>query len=307
MPHSSTNVTSASGESPCSSPQVAVLSVASTASISSRWRTCPGMLSVLLPANVKSRRSSPPVDVVFVAVTASISSWWRTCLGMLSVLVPATRMSPTVVDLRAELAGRTECRRTPNLSFHPPTLPLARWIKKEDALEALAKEGTRLRLSDLPRASPESREALKLQSGRPKVGFWPSQVWALAAPSLGSGFPKVGIWPSRVRVLAAPSLGSCRPKFGFWLPQVWALDAPSVGSPILRDEDHSQYFLPLPLPLPLNGLPSPLPPFGGPQVFEDEESGFAKQLSLLWPGFWQKLQLCSIWQSLLPHPFGVFY
>ena len=50
----------------------------------------------------------------------------------------------------AELAGRTECRRTPNLSFHPPTLPLARWIKKEDALEALAKDGAPLRLDDLP-------------------------------------------------------------------------------------------------------------------------------------------------------------
>ena len=160
---------------------------------------------------------------------------------MLSVLLPATRRSPAVVDIRAELAGRTECRKTPNLSFHPPTVPLARWIKKEDALEALAKEGTRLRLSALPRASPESREALQLYSGRPNSGFW--------------------------------------------LPQVWALDAPSVGSPILGDEEHSQYFLPLPLPLPLPVLPSPLPPFGGPQVFEDEADGFEKQLSLLWPGF----------------------
>ena len=69
---------------------------------------------------------------------------------MLSVLLPATRRSPAVVDIRAELAGRTECRKTPNLSFHPPTVPLARWIKKEDALEALAKDGATLRLDDLP-------------------------------------------------------------------------------------------------------------------------------------------------------------
>ena len=224
MPHSSPNVTSASGESLCtteplgkqsSDAEEAVLSVASKDSLSSKWRTCPGMLGVLLPAT----RMSPTV----VALRAE--------LAMLSRTGDPGPGSPAADEDLVELAGRTECRRTPNLSFHPPTLPLARWIKKEDALEALAKEGTRLRLSDLP----------------------------------------------------------------------------SVGSPSLGDEEHSQYFLPLPLPLPLNGLPSPLPPFGGPQVFEDEADGFEKQLSLLWPGFWQKLQLCSRGQSLLLHPFGVLY
>ena len=69
---------------------------------------------------------------------------------MLGVLQPATSMSPDVVALCAELSGRAECRRTPNLSFQPPTLPFDRKMKKEDVLEALAKDGATLRLDDLP-------------------------------------------------------------------------------------------------------------------------------------------------------------
>ena len=69
---------------------------------------------------------------------------------MLGALQPATSMSPDVVALRAELTGRAECRRTPNLSFQQPTLPLERRMNTEDALEALAKDGATVRLDDLP-------------------------------------------------------------------------------------------------------------------------------------------------------------
>jgi len=143
MPQSSSNVTSASGESLYTTEPLgrqsldaeeAVLSVASKDSLSSKWRTCPGMLGVLLPAT----RMSPTV----VALRAE--------LAMLSRTGDPGPGSPAADEDLVELAGRTECRRTPNLSFHPPTLPLARWIKKEDALEALAKEGAPLRLYDLP-------------------------------------------------------------------------------------------------------------------------------------------------------------
>jgi len=151
---------------------------------------------------------------------------------MLGVLQPAASLSQDEVVFRADLGGIGECRRTPNLSFQPPTLPFDRKMKTEEVLEALAKDGAPLRLDDLPK----------------------------------------------------------------------------LGSPILGDAEHSQNFLPLPLPLPLDCLPPPAPPLAGPHVFEEDEDGSEKQSILVWPGFLQKLQTCSRWQSRpLLQPFAELY
>ena len=136
---------------------------------------------------------------------------------MLGVLLPATRMSPIVVAFRAELSGSTECRRTPNLSFQPPTLPLERRMKTEDALEALAKDGATLRLDDLPTlGSPilgddeHSQNFLPLPLPLPLDGL-PPPAPPLAGPQVfeededGSEKQSVLEWPGFLQKLQACS------------------------------------------------------------------------------------------------------
>jgi len=96
------------------------------------------------------RQSWDAEEAVQSVARHSLSLLWRTCPGMLGVLQPATSMSHDEVVICAELGGIGECRRTPNLSFQPPTLPFDRKMKTEDVLEALAKDGATLRLDDLP-------------------------------------------------------------------------------------------------------------------------------------------------------------
>jgi len=92
---------------------------------------------------------------------------------------------------------------------------------------------------------------------------------------------------------------------------------PTLGFPNLGDAEpqrsrgraHSQCcFLPLPPPLPLFflPLPSPDPPLAEPH-FDEEEDGSEKQLSLVWPGFLQKLHACSRLQSVLLQPLAELY
>jgi len=81
-----------------------------------------------------------------------------------------------------------------------------------------------------------------------------------------------------------------------------------TGLPILGRAHSQCCFLPLPPPLPLFflPLPSPDPPLAEPH-FDEEEDGSEKQLSLVWPGFLQKLHACSRLQSVLLQPLAELY
>ena len=155
MPQSPSNVTSASGESPCTIEPFGKQS----------WDAEEAVQSVARP---------------------SLSLLRRTCPGMLGVLQPAASMSQDEVVFCAEKGGIEECRRTPNLSFQPPTLPFDRKMKTEEVLEALAKDGATLRLDDLPTlGSPSLGDAEHSQYFLP---FLPLPLPPSALPLAGPHF-----------------------------------------------------------------------------------------------------------------------